>query len=380
MDQLSYIEKFYEKKEWHQILALRNIRPHHGIFLDEKEIGGIAFEKDDTGSLTEDGVRQLQEIREKFDTSGIDITLSILRILISFGYKQKLPGMGLGESVFKIEPVEELFMKAALKDFGWKQDLDLKMKRELMTKLFGNIRICDESGSPSRALDLSFVGIMGRLQNLFRVNPQFHFVDRLVWQKISNPDGSTSVKTDHLSKDEYMMRNSMNFKDLIPIPESISRIFAINKNDPRQTFSNKSRFLMIQYHVTRGDTDISKLRRLDIQAPIANYETSNAGKIQVTKLGVCQSTYLLSAVIKVTPREKEQIRRYWKNGTEMVPDQVGEFKKKFPCQGFGDHNVPWSIKDKGVYILFYYREHVPPGQGSSGNESEMNLDAPEISQ
>ncbi|KAF7943599.1 uncharacterized protein EAE97_005670 [Botrytis byssoidea] len=80
-------------------------------------------------------------------------------------------------------------------------------------------------------------------------------------------------------------------------------------------------------------------------------------------------------VVNITPGRLPSLRKYWKNGQEMLPDQVGQHDKKFPCTGVDNHNTPWSVRDIGEYMLFYDREEIPDGWDSS----EMNVDAPETS-
>src|SRR5450432_1104748 len=70
--------------------------------------------------------------------------------------------------------------------------------------------------------------------------------------------------------------------------------------------------------------------------------------------------YNLFAVVRLANgKEKDDIRFYHNDFTEVVPDKIGMYKEKEP---FIKPGCPrWSVEDGGKYVLFYYRVSQPIG-------------------
>ncbi|TGO14532.1 hypothetical protein BTUL_0052g00700 [Botrytis tulipae] len=371
MDEIPNTVDIYKNKEFHEILALRNIRPHYGAFLEETDIDNLNLTRNKRGELTDESIRQLHNLRESYDTSGIDIMLGVLRFLTTFGYtSDNIPGPNSApgrETIKKLMPFEKLFMVAAMKDFGWHQEKGWKMKRELIESLSSG-SICKD--------DTSFLALIEKMESLFKKHPQFHFVDKLFWNQITNKDGSAKTVTGFFPRLKFLELNELKFDDSSSLSDSLTAHFHLTEKTAfNQSFCYPSTFLRIHYKVTTGRRTIADIRKIFVEVPGAVYEVTDKTIPKVTSLELWKSTYVLAMVVNITPGRLPNLRKYWKNGQEMLPDQVGQHDKKFPCTGVDGHSTLWSIRDIGEYMLFYYREDIPDGW----DRSEMNVDAPETS-
>ena len=92
-----------------------------------------------------------------------------------------------------------------------------------------------------------------------------------------------------------------------------------------------------------------------------------------TVTAIQRACYHLCAVVRssIDGGTIESIRTYWKDGSEIVPAQVGLYENKEPeSPGVAQR----SVKDKGTYHLYNFRLYRPEGWP----ESEMNVDAREF--
>ena len=129
----------------------------------------------------------------------------------------------------------------------------------------------------------------------------------------------------------------------MPLSSSLTRHF-----DPEaqtQYTSLRPKFLFVEYTATTHRRPFSEIRKLGFQAPEVHWETQ--------QFGVQDATYILAAVIRMTDGKREHIRIYSKEGTEIVPAEIGEYREKEPEQ------PQWSVAQPGVYMLFYFRRYVP---------------------
>ncbi|THV54778.1 hypothetical protein BGAL_0020g00320 [Botrytis galanthina] len=368
MQEIRSLHDAYGDKVHHRLLAIRNNRPHHGVFLEEGEISEISFPKDSAGKLTDEANKRLQDIREKFDTSGIDIALNVCRFLSAYGFNAR-ETYPVGNT---FSEAEKRFLKAMDLDFGWDQDKDMKMKRQILAGIYGNKMIVNKDGSPSSTMKTSFLDVIAQLPKFFKENTQFHLVDRYSIQGLPDDPNPEYLS---MSMEAFHRSNDLRLDDSIPLAELIEKKFSFRESTKVQVLGSSAKFLKIHYTVKNGGSDISKLRKLYLEIPGAKYDNIGPNKIRITETLLWTATYILCMVVRVTPGKPELFRKYWKCGNEMIPDRVGDHKKKYPLAGFHDKMPQWSIKEPGEYILFYYLEHIPAGWPF---ESEMSLDAPEF--
>ena len=135
-----------------------------------------------------------------------------------------------------------------------------------------------------------------------------------------------------------------------------------------QITSLQPNFLRIK--VSTSGPDISQLRELLLEAPEALFDADSG--LQRT---IQSATYRLCAVVNTGQgaHDRKGIRTYIADGTEMVPAEIGNYEKKEP-EAADPELYRWSVQNPGVYILFDFREYVPPGWP----ESDAKLDAPEF--
>jgi len=54
------------------------------------------------------------------------------------------------------------------------------------------------------------------------------------------------------------------------------------------------------------------------------------------------------------------VRTYYNDGKEIIPSEIGDYKSKEPSASVCS-DMKWSIKEKGEYVLFYFRHLIVEG-------------------
>jgi hypothetical protein len=253
--------------------------------------------------------------------------------------------------------MESAFMDAASSDLGWEQEEDWKVKRYILEKLDSRNKTKLRRTSPEfRSLNDD-----DSLRNLFCDNVQFHLISGTSF--IEKFDKLVPCQSSNIHQWNHLAFDSMK-----PISKSVTELFNTSVNsgndDGIQRTSLHPKFLRIHYTVLEGySREISAVRVLRFEAPEAL-----RGKDGQWELGIQSAVYNLCAVVRITTGQKEYIRIYAKDGSEVLPAEVGNYRLKEPEAHL---ETQWSISEPGEYVLFYYREW------TSDRESEMELESPE---
>ena len=333
----------------HMILALTSIRPHPGMLIKP----GDHPTEDPSGESR-------REKMATYDTRGLDIMIVLLRLLMSFAY-----AMDVNRG--RTTNAEDAFFQVAQKDLGWDQEKDWELKRYLTEQLEKN-----EKNLTEKKWKFSELLTHTMLQGLFHDNRQFRLVGQHTITFRQGPLGQHDLLQIHHENtfDSQMLKNKneLKFDGSKPLSESVSRHF-----DPhdRQFTAERPKFLRIKYSVASHGQPISQLRVLRFRLPCISISYRDGVK-KIDK-GVGEHTYILCAVVRITEEEQERIRVYDKNMKEQLPAEVGLYRMKEPEA----MEAPWSITQRGLYMLFYYRDETPDADTLV---QEKNLEAPEYLQ
>ena len=206
------------------------------------------------------------------------------------------------------------------------------------------------------------------LAPLLDLNRQFALIsDRLVKR---DTNGSAEVPV-RASPTEVEDKNKLSFDSSRPLTEWIEQHF--NPVRGRQFTSLRPEFLKIEYSVLEAGSGIKGLRILHFDAP--EIRDING----VCTLGIQKATYNLCTVVKLKKgngdddNDDEGVRMYYRNGEEIPRAEIGRMEEEVAA---AQQRQPWSIKEPGNYVLFYFRVSVSP-LGMADEASEMNLDAAE---
>ncbi|KAL2065366.1 hypothetical protein VTL71DRAFT_3036 [Oculimacula yallundae] len=333
-DQIKRVSEVFPDHPVHQIAALRMIRIHPGLWVVPDDSGQEPYSRS-----------QLLERRQSFNTTAVDIIVTIIRMLISFGY-------AFSADDTTLSAVERAIFELAWMDIGREESADWQAKRKIFDMLNNGVAMMDQE-------PWSITGLLQqKLPNLFANNRQFE----LVSNKFLNVESGVLQKYSTTSGTIQGL-NTIKYDGTVPFGHSVSKIFNKLPKHP-QYLSLRPKFLKVNCNFRPGSQTISQLRILAFSAPEAGSTPE-----KVVKYGIQRAVYHLIAVIQVQgDGEPDRVRTYWKTGTEIVPAEVGEYKKK------ENSKLDWSVEEGGEFVLFYFRLH----RSNDLPDSEMDTNAPEF--
>jgi len=274
----------------------------------------------------------------------------LLRQMISHGFALDNAG--------QLTDAEKGFLQVANKDLGREPAVDWRLKRHLLELLHpkDNLFQC-----PS----FRRLRYHQNLRKLFYDNMQFRLVSRVVFNTSDTSSSRVTASQLPFTSEILWNKNQLFYKGTNSLADFITSIF--NSSPTESQFASlRPKFLFIRYSNVNKDRPISEFRILRFQAPEARAADNK------WKLGVQHATYHPCAIVRC-PLENEfaeRIRTYWKDGSEIVPAEIGDFKAKEPE---AMDIAQWKLQDPGNYMLFYYRIPVPQGWPTS----EMDIVAAE---
>ncbi|CAG8952762.1 hypothetical protein HYFRA_00009006 [Hymenoscyphus fraxineus] len=292
----------------YDILALRTRRPFPGCYLPS----------------------QTKEAMASFDTNSVDITLTVLRQLISFGL--------VPTNTFN--PLETLLMEAAQSRLGHNQEDDWYIKYRIYSSI-------DQAVVPC-----TFMELQSRLPNI-----KHELTDILSNRAFQRTPAQPLLSLYTITPTAYSQFKNLKIDTKSPIQE---QLFAKYFGAEYQFLSaHPPFFLQLECEVGDSPKKISWFRSFDFHGPDAIFDGTT---INLTRR---VAKYILCTVVKLS--DGERVRVYGKDGHELPPGNLGDFRA---IKGYN-----WSIEEKGVYILYYHRCLTVPGWPM---EEELDMNAPEF--
>ncbi|CAG8978737.1 hypothetical protein HYALB_00011498 [Hymenoscyphus albidus] len=313
--------------------------PNRGVWLNPEEVP----ESSDTDRLS-----------ASMNSRAVDKILIILRLLIAFGYRLD------GES--SSTPAEKEFHDCAWLDIGRDQIEDCKIKRPVFEQL-----------EPTRAAEdpfriWNFWELLHHplLHNLFIESKQLTLHENNVIA-VRYP-GDSFWKVEETDFPAYP--TMINYNGVGTLGDCISSTFEAKRfrNGKLQLrLGKRPKFLMVRYtNEGVSQKGISDFRTVEYPCPFRIKTNEDQYLVEQTT-----AVNNLLAVVRVSEGEEdERIRTYHKDGSEITPAQIGQFRGKEPNP---EEAHLWSIKEPGCYILFYYTVDLAEGQ----DNCEIVVDAPE---
>lgn len=259
----------------------------------------------------------------KIDTSGIDTVLMLLRCLLSYGHNR-----------FPSALPETAIIDAAWANLGFNEILDLKLKRQLIIKIF--------DGQEPNRLDqdeCTAWRIMQKLKNIFIDHDNFILCHRAL-----------TVTPNLITHGLYRAANRhyIEWSDgSQSVQETIDTYF--KPTSTGQRLGNRPRFIHVICNRTTFDLDMNR-------SILLNSQTSSSRAGDAVTLGWQSEKYQLFAFVRMADKEKgwkDRIRVYGKqSGMDMcIPASL---LLAHELEGSVRNPELWSEEDAGCFHLFYY--------------------------
>lgn len=331
----------------HQMVLLNTMKPHSGILLDV-----ATKKKRKYRPVGSEGTMLLESQGRDTNTSGIDVFLVTLRVLLSCGMV-----------VIPKTPAELTLVKYAWMNWGWNKERDWEMKYALMKEAFGT----DLVASTNFQTFESYLK-RGGIKGLIGYSKEFRLVcthsARHTTNKVSNQRGqpATTWKWSVTSMEDSRDMNRRQLWDgMATLQEHMDKMFtAVNKGEfTFHPFASAPNFVRLSYQNPNNNSsyEISDMRTFNLKAKTA-WKNVEAQWFQ----GVQNSTFLLIAVVRLARKSKEttnklldDVRVYWENGEEIAPPELACQTSTLMDKAQRIDKKSWSVKEEGNYMLFYKR-------------------------
>lgn len=290
------------------------------------------------------------------ETTGLDTLLILLRTLMSYNLE-----------IAATDDVSKAFDQTAWMDFGWSMKKDHLWKNTLTKKI---LRVDNIWFEAFRKHKWTLESLLQEecTKGLIEENPDFRLF------------ATHSLCRDNSKEEEFLgviptppdilkvLNATTWWNGEVPLQDHVSSLFhpRIEGGIQYQHFSEKAMFIRIGFEKKQASVQAHKeIRTFKIEE-----DTIRQGDDGRWFVGKQQSIYALSTVIRLADSTGEhpvcdEIRPYWKDGTEVTPmiTLEGQFEKNILREAkkeFKRTSAIWSMDNPGRYMMFYYRIDAEP--------------------